>query len=70
MAVSRAPVLPEQFEIDANGITHTPTGYTLGPHGTVNKGRLDDSLEDFNPDAVEEMARRLLLKHLRDNKKT
>jgi hypothetical protein len=34
MAVSRAPVLPEQFEIDDNGITHTPTGYKLGPERT------------------------------------
>jgi hypothetical protein len=78
MAVPRTIVLPEQFEIDDAGITHKPTGWKFAAYpgdiasGHIIKGRLGDKLEtgeDFQPDAVEEMAWRLWLRYLKAKRK-
>jgi hypothetical protein len=75
---TRSLVLPEQFEIDDNGITHKPTGWKFIPYpgdpinGTVIEGAVGNRLEtgeDFRSDDVREMAIRLWLKHLKDTKK-
>jgi len=75
---TRSLVLPEQFEIDENGITHKPTGWKFIPYpgdpinGTVIEGAVGNRLEtgeDFRSDDVREMAIRLWLKHLKDTKK-
>jgi hypothetical protein len=65
MAVSRAPVLAHQFEIDDNGIIHKPTGWRRGASGTITKGMGND----FSLDQVAETGRRLWLQYSR-NKKT
>ncbi len=68
-------VTREQFEITDQGITHVPTGYSfrrgLGDpfDGHVNKGHLGNQLpsgEEYRPDDVEEMARRLWAEYIRD----
>jgi len=75
---TRSLVLPEQFEIDDNGITHQPTRWKFIPYpgdpinGTVIEGAVGNRLEtseDFRSDDVREIAIRLWLKHLRDTKK-
>lgn len=74
----RSIVTREQFEVSDEGITHKPTGYSFTPYpgdpnsGTVNKGRLGDKLEtgeDYRPQEVEEMARRLWLEHCAGKRK-
>ena len=48
---TRSLVLPEQFEIDDNGITHKPTGWKFIPYpgdpinGTVIEGAVGNRLE-------------------------
>lgn len=67
-------VTREQFEIDNDGITHKPTGYSFRPYpgspfdGTVHKGQIGNRLpsgEDYRPDEVEEMARRLWAEYVK-----
>jgi hypothetical protein len=66
-------VTREQFEINNAGITHRPTDYSFKPYpgtpfdGTVNRGQLGNKLpsgEDYRPQEVEEMARRLWAEHV------
>ena len=70
-------VLREQFEITDQGITHKPTGYSFTPYpglpgsGNLNKGQLGNVLpsgEDYRPDDVEEMARRLWVEYVQKRK--
>jgi hypothetical protein len=67
MAV-RTIVSREQFEITDDGITHTPTGYSLARSGAESIGQLGKRLpsgEYYSPDEVKETARRILLAHIR-----
>jgi hypothetical protein len=72
MAV-RTVVLIEQFEIDDSGITHKPTSWRFTAYqDSPTDGRLGDKLEtgeDFRPNEVEELARRLWARHLEARKK-
>jgi hypothetical protein len=70
-------VTREQFEISEGGIRHKPTGYSFTPYpgtpfdGTVNRGQLGNKLpsgEDFRPQEVEQMARRLWAAHVAQKK--
>jgi hypothetical protein len=59
MALDSSIVIREQFEITDEGITHTPTGYSLAPDGSEQMGRLGKRLssgEWYQPDDVREMA--------------
>jgi hypothetical protein len=69
----RSIVTREQFEISDSGIRHKPTGYSFTPYpddpfdGTVNRGQLGNKLpngEDYRPQEVEELARRLWAAHV------
>jgi hypothetical protein len=77
MTVKRSTVLREQFEITDQGITHEPTGYSFTPYpgqpfsGNLNKGQLGNVLpsgEDYRPDDVEQMARRLWAEYVQERK--
>ena len=68
----RKPV-PEEFEINDDGVTHRPTEYSFRPfpghptHGSVRMGLLDKELpeeEKYEPEEVKRMARRLWAGHL------
>ena len=69
----RSIVTRNQFEIGDGGIRHKPTGYSFTPYpgtpfdGTVNRGQLGNKLpsgEDYRPQEVEEMTRRLWAAHV------
>ena len=71
------PVSREQFEINARGITHKPTGATYTPlpgspfAGTMNKsqlGNIGKGGDDYSPYEVEEMMERLWAEYVNANR--
>lgn len=74
--MASTPVSEEQFEINKDGITHTPTGANFTPHpgsphsGTANWANLGNVLptgEDYRPDEVRKMMEQLWAKYVDAN---
>jgi hypothetical protein len=70
--MASTPVLPEQFEITNEGITHKPTGCTFTPYagqpmsGNMRMGQLGNKLpsgEDYHPEDVRATMQQLWEKH-------
>lgn len=68
------PVTRDQFEINANGITHKPTGATYTPlpgrpfSGRVNRsqlGNMSKTGDGYRPFEVEEMMERLWAEYVK-----
>ena len=66
-------VTRDQFEISNSGIEHKPTGSSFTPHpgnphsGTFRMGHHGSTLpsgEDYRPDEVERMMRKLWAEHV------
>ena len=71
------PVAREQFEINARGIRHTPTGATYTPRpgspfsGTMNRSQLGNVQtrggDSYSPYEVEEMMEQLWAEYVKAN---
>jgi hypothetical protein len=76
--MTSTPVREDQFEISPDGITHKPTGASFDPYpgepnsGHMNDGQLGNVLpngEDYRPDQVRTMMRRLWADYVAKNPK-